>query len=206
MALGLPEAITQLADARSPRRRAAAKRLRALADPVAGPALLDALRREIRDPRSWETQYQMIMALATCGHQPALPLLRELALKPLDATMVYVALGDGIVRLGRDHPNDPAPLDWCLSTGNDMLADGALRAVAMLRLILDEPAIDRILNFLAERTPNNGLRFWPAAAAAGWNGPRVNIFLTACASSPREDVADAAKASLEGRYKTYRPL
>ncbi|SDL18963.1 hypothetical protein [Nonomuraea jiangxiensis] len=109
----------------------------------------------------------MIMALATCGHQSALQLLRELALKPLGATMICVALGDGIVRLGRDHPN---------------------------------------LNFLAERTPYDGLRFWPAAAAAGWNGSRIKAFLTACASSPREDVADAAKASLEGRYKTYQPL
>ena len=206
MPLELAEAIAQLTDARSPRRRAAAKRLRALADPAAGPPLLSALEREILDRRTWETQYQMIMAVATCGHQPALPLLRELALKPFDATMVYVALGDGIVRLGRDYPNDPAPVDWCLATGNDMLADGALRAVAMLRLTLDAFAIARILNFVSARDPYDGLKFWPAAAAAGWNGRRVKAFLNRCATSPRKDVAEAAKASLQGRYKTYRPL
>ena len=206
MPLGLPEAITQLTDARSARRRAAAKRLRALAAPAAGPALLEALRREVRDPRTWETQYQMIMALATCGHQPALPFLRELALKPLDATMIYVALGDAIVRLSRDHPNDPTPVDWCLTALNDMLADGALRAVAMLRLTLDDATVDRILDFLSGRNPHDGLRFWPAAAAAGWTGPRVKAFLTECVGSPREDISEAALASLEGRYRTYRLL
>jgi hypothetical protein len=204
--LGLTEAISQLTDARSARRRGAAKRLRTLADSAAGPALLDALQREILDPRTWETQYQMIMAVATCEHQPALALLWRLATEPLDATMIYVALGDGIVRLGREHPNDPAPVDWCLATGNDMLADGALRAVAMLRLTLDPPAIDRIFNHLAGRDPHDGLRFWPAAAAAGWSGHRVEAFLTECATSPREDVASAAKASFDGRYKAYRPL
>jgi hypothetical protein len=204
--LGLTEAISQLTDARSARRRGAAKRLRMLGDPAAGPALLHALQREILDPRTWETQYQMIMAVATCEHQPALALLRSLATEPLDATAIYVALGDGIVRLGREHPNDPTPVDWCLETGNDMLADGALRAVAMLRLTLDAPAIDQILKHLSGRDPHDWLRFWPAAAAVGWSGDRVEQFLTECAASPREDIATAAKASLAGRYKTYRPL
>jgi hypothetical protein len=204
--LDLAGAIGQLDDRQSARRRAAAKRLRVLADPAAGPALLLALDRELKDIRAWETQYQMVMALATSGHRPALGVLKELAVRPFDATMVYVAIGDSIVRLGRDFADDPAPVDWCLATGNDQLADGALRAVAMLRLRLDEPAIGRILAFLAPRDPYDGLRFWPAAAAAGWEGPAVQAFLTQCANGPRQDVAEAARPSLAGKYQTYRPL
>lgn len=206
MPLTATEAISQLSDSRSPRRRAAAKRLRTLADPAAGPALTDALRREVQDPRTWETQYQLVMAVAMSDYRPALRFLRELAVSPFEATMVYVAIGDAIVRLGRESPNDPAPVTWCLATGNDMLIDGAFRAVAMLHLALDPPAIDRILDHISGRGPRDGIRFWPAAAAAGWRGPRVEAFLTEAAALPRADVAEAAKASLEGCYGTYRHL
>jgi hypothetical protein len=62
------------------------------------------------------------------------------------------------------------------------------------------------LDFVADREPQDGLRFWPAAAAAGWDGAKVKAFLFQCANGPRHDVAEAAKASLDGKYKTYRPL
>jgi hypothetical protein len=64
MALILPEAIDQLGDRTSLRRRSAAKKLRKLQDPAGGAALLDALSKSrpagvvIQDERTWETQYQ----------------------------------------------------------------------------------------------------------------------------------------------------
>ncbi|MFJ4672690.1 HEAT repeat domain-containing protein [Kitasatospora purpeofusca] len=205
MALTLEEAVAQLGHRLSPKRRSAASRLRRLADPAAGPALLEALQREVRDARTWETQYQIVMALGMCGHRPALGLLRDLAQRPFRATMVYVALGDAIVRLSA--PEDTADaLSWCLNAGTPMLADGALRAVAMQRLPLDAATIDCILDLLAPLDPHNGLRFWVAAAAAGWTGPRVQGFLQECAAGPRADVADAAASSLQGMYQTYSPL
>lgn len=113
MPLDLAGAIELLGDNQSARRRSAAKRLRGLANPVAGPALLVALTHEVKDPRTSETQYQMVMALAASDHHPALELLKDLAMRPLDATMVYVAIGDAIVQAGRDHTEDPGPVDWC---------------------------------------------------------------------------------------------
>jgi HEAT repeat protein len=97
----LRAALDLLRDKRSPKRRAGAKKLRELADPAAGPALLDVLRIEIKDPRTWETQYQMIIALGSSAYEEALPLLRELARARFEATSIYVALGDAIVRLAR---------------------------------------------------------------------------------------------------------
>ncbi|MFJ9953255.1 HEAT repeat domain-containing protein [Kitasatospora sp. NPDC091207] len=205
MALTLDEAVAQLGHRLSPKRRSAASRLRRLADPAAGPALLEALQREVRDARTWETQYQMVMALGTCDHRPALGFLRDLARRPFEATMVYVALGDAIVRLNT--PEDTADsLRWCLDSGTPMLADGALRAVAMQRLSLDTGTIDHVLDLLGPLDPNDGLRFWAAAAAAGWTGPRVSTFLRECAEGPRADVANAAASSLRGTYQTYSPL
>ncbi|MFG2479844.1 HEAT repeat domain-containing protein [Streptomyces fagopyri] len=202
MPLTLDEAVRQLGDRQSARRRSAARRLRQLAQPLAGPPLLDALQREVQDRRTWETHYQIVMALGMCDHRPALGPLRELAQDHFEATMVYVALGDAVVRLST--PEDTAgALRWCLDSGTPMLAEGALRAVAMQRLRLDSRTVDHILRPL---DPYDGLRFWAAAAAADWSGPRAPEFLETCAAGPRADVADAAACSLKGKYQTYRPL
>ncbi|MGV9938520.1 HEAT repeat domain-containing protein [Streptomyces sp. NPDC003401] len=204
MPLTWDEAVARLAHGRSPGRRSAARRLRRLADPAAGPSLLEALRREADDPRTWETQYEMVMALGVCGHRPALGFLRELARRPYEATMVYVALGDAVVRLSA--PEDTAgALRWCLDSGTPLLADGALRAVAAQRLCPDPATVDHVLDFLAPLDPHDGLRFWAAAAAVEWPGPRVGEFLRACAAGPRADVAEAAAASLRGEHPARSP-
>lgn len=202
----IAEPLALLTDKRSPKRRSAAKRLRKLGDPSAGPALLEALQQEVRDPRTWETQYQMIMALGECGYRSALPYLQVLAGQLFEATMVYVALGDAMVRLGRAYADDPQPVLALMRTGNDMLIDGTFRAVAMLQLKLDADAVEHIVHFVANRSPEDGLRFWVAAAAAGWSGPTVEAFLQACATGPREDVQRAALASQQGKYLKWSPL
>jgi len=190
----------------SAKRRAGAKRLRKLGRPEAGPALLVALREELRDTRTWETQYQMVMALAESEYTPALPYLEELAQQSFEATMVYTALGDALVRLGRSSSEDAEPVLRLLRSGNERLIDGALRAVAMLRLTLDQAAVERIVAFASALPPADGLRFWVAAAAPGWRGPAVEAFLGECVRSPREDVREAAAAAVQGKYRRWSPL
>ncbi|MFE9458782.1 HEAT repeat domain-containing protein [Streptomyces californicus] len=189
------EAIGRLGDRSSAKRRAAAKRLGRLADPAAGPALLHALRREILDRRTWETQYEMVMALGACGHRPAAPFLMEQARRALDDTALYTALGDAIVRLRAAGEGVSPAVRWCLD-GSPLLTDGALRAVALLRAVPDPETVDQVLDVLAPLSPYDGLRFWAAVAAAGWPGERVRFFLETCAAGPRADVAEAAAASL----------
>ncbi|MEU8670022.1 HEAT repeat domain-containing protein [Streptomyces anulatus] len=93
MALDVVEAISQLQDRSSAKRRSAAKRLRRLGDPSAGPALLEALKNEVRDSRTWETQYQMTMALGTCGSPSDLSYLRDLVLQRETLHAVHTAGG-----------------------------------------------------------------------------------------------------------------
>jgi HEAT repeat protein len=187
-------------------RRRAAKGLRRLRDPTAGPALLAALQKEIQDPRAWETQYQLIMAVGESGYRPAVPNLWALAGETFEATMVYVAIGDAIVRLGRETADDAAPVLAVMKTGNPMLIDGAFRAVAMMRLRLNPPALGGIIDYAASLAPDHYNRFWVAAAAPGWEHPKLAAFLAACAVGPREDVRKAARAAQEKRYLTWRPL
>ncbi|MEV8420489.1 HEAT repeat domain-containing protein [Streptomyces niveus] len=206
MALAAVDAIRQLQDRSSAKRRSAAKRLRKLGDPYAGPALLEALKNEVRDSRTWETQYQMTMALGTCGSPSDLPYLRDLVLQRETLHAVHTAGGDAIIRLSYMEHCHAEAIRWCLSTGNETLVGGALQAVAMLRLAPDQETVTDVLDFIEARSPQDGIYFWPAVAAAGWTGRRVHHFLTSCISSPRPDVAEAATNSLVGNYGAYRPL
>ena len=88
----------QLSDSKSARRRSAAKKLRKSGDPDSGPALLVALKNELRDQRTWETQYQMIMALGQCQHTEATEFLEALS-REGRIESVQTAIGDALFRL-----------------------------------------------------------------------------------------------------------
>ena len=200
------EVLAQLGDKKSPKRRSAAKKLRKLKDIDAGPAIFSALEIELKDARTWETQYQMIMALGECGYKPALPFLNELAKENFEATMVYVALGDAITRLTIDRKNDTSPILKFLNSGNDMLIDGALRAMAMLRMVPNACDMEKIISHVSEKELNEGIHFWVVAAAPGWSGSKVEEYLDYCEKSPREEITSAVALARKNKYKNWNPL
>ena len=200
------EIVAQLGDKKSPKRRSAAKKLRKLKDIDAGHFILAALETELKDVRTWETQYQMIMAIGECVYKPALPFLNELAKRNFEATMVYVAIGDAIVRLSIENERDATPIFKLLDTGNEMLIDGALRAMAMLKMVPSDRHIQNIINYVAERELNQGIHFWVVAAMPGWSGPKVEEYLDYCAKSPREEITSAVALARKNKYKKWSPL
>ena len=211
-ATAVAEAIDLLTHSHSAKRRSGAKALRKLTDPAAGPALLESLRDEVLDTRTWETQYQMIMALGACRYVPAMPFLQELARRRFDATMVYVAVGDALVRLAEPEDGRWKTLMDLIRTENEGLAYGACQAMAMLRLVPPRETIEQLLEF-ANRFPldeSQGInqRFWIAAAAPGWleHSPATLPFLDACATSKNSQVKLAAEAALQGKYRKWSPL
>lgn len=190
--------------ARSPQRRSAARRLRKLGDRAAGPVLLDALRVELTDPRTWETQCQMIMALGTCGATEARLYLEEISSRSFAATTVQLAIGDTLVRLA----DDPAATVISLlerAPGSSLL-DGAFRAMAMLRLVPAECQIERIVAYARGLGGAEGRQFWILAAAPGWPLRLTELLLEQAERSPRADVREAAHLARAGKYKTWRPL
>lgn len=202
----LIEIAAQLGDKKSPKRRSAAKKLRNLKNVDAGPFLLAALETELKDVRTWETQYQMVMAIGECSFKPALPFLNELADKEFEATMVYVAIGDAIVRLAIKNESDSIPIFKLLDSGNEMLIDGALRAMAMLKMVPSNGHIEKIINYVAARELNQGVHFWVIAAAPGWSGAKVEEYLDYCAKSPREEITSAVALARMNKYKNWSPL
>ncbi len=209
------EAIALLTHPRSAKRVSGAKRLRKLADDRAGPALLAALKKEIEDPRTWSAQFHMIYALGFCKYRPALAFLWDLAGRETENTTLYHGLGDAIVRIGRDSANDFTPVFETIATGRFELIDGALQAMALLRMIPRESEILELIRVaeLPEAVeavrgyPGDpcGLRKWVAAAAAGWPRDLVREFLERCLPSTNQGLRLAAEQSLKGKYVKWNP-
>ncbi|GII90469.1 hypothetical protein [Sinosporangium siamense] len=196
--------ISQLDDRSARSRRSAAEKLRRLKDPIAGPALLDALGREIENPRTWETQYQLTMALGSCMYDQALDFLRGAVQRRAPvAAFVQTAIGDAVVRLGEHRGDASTQVQWCLATEIDAVMDGAFRAVAILKINLNDDMVRSVIAAVSGRELYDGLRFWPIVASTGWEGGLVREFLVQSASSPRSDISDAAKNSLSGVLIDY---
>jgi len=79
----------------------------------------------------------MIMALGECECHESLPLIRELTKYLFYHTTVLVAVGEALVRVGRQFRVDPTPGIEILDTAgeyHESLVQGVMRAVARLRL------------------------------------------------------------------------
>lgn len=198
------ELIIQLKDKRSAKRRAAAKKIRKSKDSSYEKYLFEALRLEVKDPRTWETQYQLIMALGECKCYQSLPFLKQLSCDSFDSTMVKVAIGDAIFRLTPKN-NIQEVLNF-MKSGDRDLFNGAMRALAMQKIVPNRESMVRIIKFASQLGINDGLRFWVLAAAPGWDNSVILEFVNQSINSNREDVKEAAKLAIERKYKKWSPL
>ena len=205
----LEEDIKELENTRSPKRRAAAKRIRKRGDDSAGPALLAALHKEVEDSRTWETQCEMIKALGECGYSDAVPFLIELASQEYKATAIYGALGFAICLLS-DIPH--GRLDYFRATfesTNERLISGACSALLHADVVPTIPDIQWIITAIRDLkvdadegrvvTP----RTYIAALAYAWPPNETREFLESCMKSRWPTLVSIAKSSLSGERSKY---
>ena len=197
--------LEQLEHKTSAKRRSAAKKLRRMQVVEAGLALIMAVEKEMQNPRTWETQYHMIMALGESGVTDSLPLLRRIATMDLEHTMVLLATGDATTRLEHRKGIPYRSLLQWLANDEKPLVEGSFRAIALLHLSPGQELIDKIISY-ASAPDNEQLRFWVAAACPGWDADNVSNFLKLCLDNSLEDTRRAAKAALEKKYLKWRPL
>lgn len=196
------ELIEMLRDPRTARRRRAAKKLRTAGQPSAARALSEALREEVKDRRTWETQYQMLMALGACGtSDDELCVVESLFAMDLEP-MVHLAAGDAAVRL---HADVDAAVLVAINSESLARAEGAIRALAMTRAVPSYAVVRSVIAY-ATAPNHHQVRFWVAAAAAGWPAELVKAFLDSCLADVSSDTKRAAEASLGGRYLRWNPL
>lgn len=104
------EILTKLNSTRSQDRRSAARFIGKKGLATLGNDLLLAHEGERTDPRSWETQTEMLKALGSIGHAPALPLAEVVVRFNEPHDMITRSAASCYVRLKRSSLADAPPL------------------------------------------------------------------------------------------------
>ena len=211
MATKLSDDIELLTHSHSTKRRSAAKRIRKLGDVAAGPALVAALQEELNDDRTWETQYQMVMAIGHCQYTDALPFVETLVPRKLGG-MIDVAIGDTLFRLSRKHENDAErAIELVIDAENKSLAQGAMQAVAMLRMVPDESIIQRLVQhgLSLDLGDDDWTVIWLLRAAPGWPDQIVEPLLEKWCDIPfskQQQIHGAVELAQKQKYAKWTPL
>lgn len=209
MATTVEENIDLLSHAISKNRRAAAKRLRKLGDPIAGPALLVALQKELKDDRTRETQYQMIMAIGHCDYKRALSYIESLIPRSYGG-MVDVAIGDTMVRLSRQYEGDAQAAVALIKSGRHSLIEGAMQAVAMLRMIPPDETIQQLVShgLSLQLGDDDWSVIWLLRAAPGWPAHIVQPLLDKWGAIPflkQQQIHGAVELARQRKYYKWSP-
>jgi hypothetical protein len=211
-------AIEMLESPVAAQRRRGAKQL--MRSPSAGAcvALLEALELELTRPKCWESQYKMLLAIGFCECRAAEPRLWELVEEPFDATILYMGIGDALLRLGRARASAGDQIDRLIAVVNGdrhpFLLYGALRACDATATVLDAPRIDVLVDLARRRdtvertrtSPHDdaGLQQPLAGAAFHWDfTPSLEALLVRGRDSNNSGMRRCCKEALE--RKRARP-
>ncbi len=201
----------QLSDSKSAKRRSAAKKIRKSGDPDAGPALLPALQKELEDQRTWETQYQLIMALGYCLHGDAIEFLEALSHEGR-VEMVQTAIGDALFRLSGGASGDLRRAVDFIDRGDPELIHGAFQAMAMERVIpSDDKQAQRIVDYgcSLKLGQNDWAAIWLLRAVPGWNQSLVEPLLSHWSTvgfKDQQQIHGAVELARKQKYFKWSPL
>ncbi len=180
----LQRRLALLTHPKSEKRCSAARWLHKHPEPRAGAALAAALREELRDTRTWETQHHLLLALGVCGGAQALPLLRDLDLRSRVAMVPY-ALGEALLRceIAAGVAVDDA-VRGVLDRGPQAAIEGMVRAVAQLKLVPSRDLRSRIIENAIAIGAQYIERRHVVVAASAWPREEVEPYLRSLPSDP----------------------
>ena len=141
-----------------------------------------------------------------CSYTDGLTFLHELADNQTSTPMVNIAVGDAITKLEYLKSGNLEKVRYWLTNRNNELLEGALRAIAMNKIVPESHDISALIDYCFS-SKDEGLVFWLAAACPGWPLNLTKPFLEFClANSATDDIKKAAEAALLSKYLKWRPL
>ena len=140
-----------LVSSKSPKRRSAAKKIAKYKIFSLANELLKAYLEERKDIRTWETQSEMINALAKINCKAAIPYLREIVDENKDMDTVTMKASLSYIRLNRETLNDMTLILSLLEIGKRSVFMGAVYAMAYDDVIPTEQEIITVLDIFEKR-------------------------------------------------------
>ena len=150
-----PEELCELSEKlrskRSPERRSAAKKIGKKHITSLGDELLEAYLKEREDKRTWETQTEMIKALGRLDHKAAIPYLKDIVDRDLDADTITAYAALSYIRLTRQSKDDMTVTLTLFEKGSAMVFDGAVMALAYDDVLPTEEQMKRLMSIFRKR-------------------------------------------------------
>jgi hypothetical protein len=183
--------------------------------------LFTAYTKEKQDKRTWEPQSEMVKALGVLDYKPALLDIERIVRQNIPHDMITMNAATAFVQLKRKDIYDAQPVLELLNFGSTSVIAGALRALAIDKMLPPKNEIEEILkiswdiNKHKDRVGHEfGLidpRIYLAVACAGWDLELTKDFLNHCIETalnisrfdqPVENVhlIEVCKKSLKGKY------
>ncbi len=152
--------------------------------------LFAAYVKERQDPRTWEVQAEMIKALGAIDHKPALDFVDAIVRKNIPHDAITGSAATAFVRLKRKSTSDSEPVLELLGFGSLSVIGGALRALAVDRMVPSAREAEEIikLSWDINKHPDRLEKEWGtidprqylAIACAGWDKSLCTDFLNHC--------------------------
>ena len=150
----------------------------------------------------------MIMAIGHCGYTEALPFLESLASRQI-GLMIDLAIGDAMLRLSKQHSDDADIILSLIGSEQLLLAEGAIQAMAMLRMVPDESTMRRLVDYGVSL----GDRDWTVVcllrAVPSWPEDIVSPLIKKWATvefRENQEIHRAVELARERKYSNWSPL
>jgi hypothetical protein len=204
------------ADRLSAAKRISKERIIELADQI-----FAAYTKEKQDKRTWESQSEMIKALGVLDYKPALPDIEKIVRQNIPHDMITMNAATAFVQLIRKNIHDAQPVLELLNFGSTSVIAGALRALAIDKMLPPKNEIEEILKISWDINKHKDRlghefgfidpRIYSAVACAGWDLELTKEFLNHCIETafnisrfdkPVENthLIEICKKSLKGKY------
>ena len=205
---------SKLQSPKSDDRRRAAKEIGKAKLTDLGDALYKAYLVEVTDKRTWETQFEMVLALGLIDYRIALEQIEKLVRENKPYDMITRAAAHSYVRLKRHSINDASPALELLQFGGLSTVDGCLNPLGYDKMLPDVIQIKELIRLgwdlhkhkdrLGRERGYSDPRYGLAAACAGWDNQLTKGFLEHCIKTGDTPVKYVAENSLKGKYVKLR--
>jgi hypothetical protein len=209
------ELVNQLKSNLSAKRESAAKKIGKLKDPIYGPVLLEALIEELKDPRTWKVQYQLILSLGFCNYHESIDYISALLKNNFDASIIHMAIGDTYLRLSKNSIGIDTALNNLMAINDPRFIYGGLRGAAMCKLVPSDETINKII--ARAQSPkitdqirgypgdDSGIRLWILVAARNWKIELVRKFIDDCKRIKNDQVKLAIDSLINNKDIKWAP-
>lgn len=187
-------------------RRAAAKLIGKNEIIELGEPLWNAYQNEIKNPKAWETQVEMIKSLGLIRFKESKEAFYKICKENKEHDMVTSSAVKAYVRIARANIQDVNPILDLLSFGKFEVVSSAFEVLGEDKMMPPLKEILFFLDYVSKSTIVNekgytDFRVGLMCACAGWKGiPEVSVFLNECIKEEDSFFVKVASNALKGKY------